>query len=228
MKHVVIGILCLGFLFGGQAVAGDPPPLSVVERVELERYLGNGGVRFLGELSLPPGDFQLRTLVRNLRSGEVSVSTTRLSVPDASELAPHVGAPFFVDDSGQWLMVTDPSTQSVGSADLLVAGETRFMPLVRPTLTAGSQAPILVPAQTPEGLKIGVEARVVTNDGEPIEVRDIQWHRPLQSGLDGMQWIPATFSATGLAAGDYRLEVTASWGGTSTTQTRAMDFTVED
>jgi hypothetical protein len=102
------------------------------------------------------------------------------------------------------------------------------MPLVRPTLTAGSQAPILVSAQTPEGLKIGVEARVVTDDGEPVEVRDIQWHRPLQSGLDGVQWIPATFSAAGLAAGDYRLEVTASWGGTSTTQTRAMDFTVED
>ncbi|MGB5162502.1 MAG: VWA domain-containing protein [Thermoanaerobaculia bacterium] len=195
---------------------------------ELEEHLGNGGVRFLGELSLPPGDYQLRVLVRNLRSGEVSVSTTRLSVPDASELAPHVGAPFFVDDSGQWLMVTDPSTQSVGSADLLVAGEDRFMPLVSPVLLTGTMASILVLAQTPEGLEIGVEARVVTDDGEPVEVRDIQWHRPLQAGLDGAQWIPATLSTAGLAAGDYRLEVKASWGGASTTQIRTMDFTVED
>ncbi|MGB5513007.1 MAG: VWA domain-containing protein [Thermoanaerobaculia bacterium] len=195
---------------------------------ELEEHLGNGGVRFLGELSLPPGDYQLRVLVRNLRSGEVSVSTTRLSVPDASELAPHVGAPFFVDDSGQWLMVTDPSTQSVGSADLLVAGEDRFMPLVSPVLLTGTMASILVLAQTPEGLEIGVEARVVTDDGEPVEVRDIQWHRPLQAGLDGAQWIPATLSTAGLAAGDYRLEVKASWGGASTTQIRTMDYTVED
>jgi len=195
---------------------------------ELEKYLGNGGVRFFGELSLPPGDFQLRILVRNLRSGEVSVSTTRLSVPDATALAPHVGAPFFVDDSRQWLMVTDPSTPSVGSADLLVAGEDRFMPLVSPVLLMGTMASILVPAQTPEGLEIGVEARVVTDDGEPVEVRDIQWHRPLQAGLDGAQWIPGTLSTAGLVAGDYRLEVTANWGANSTSQTRSTDFTVND
>ncbi len=195
---------------------------------ELEEHLGNGGVRFLGELSLPPGDYQLRILVRNLRSGEISVSTTRLSVPDATALAPHVGPPLFVDDSRQWLMVTDPSTASVGSADLLVAGEDRFMPLVSPVLLTGAMASILVPAQTPEGLRIGVEARVVTNDGVPVEVRDIQWHRPLQAGLDGAQWIPATLSTAGLDAGDYRLEVTASWGATSPPQSRTTDFTVED
>jgi hypothetical protein len=89
-------------------------------------------------------------------------------------------------------------------------------------------ASILVPAQTPEGLEIGVEARVVTDDGEPVEVRDIQWHRPLQAGLDGAQWIPGTLSTAGLAAGDYRLEVTATWGETSPNQTRTADFTVED
>lgn len=195
---------------------------------ELEEHLGNGGVRFFGELSLPPGDYQLRILVRNLRSGEVSVSTTRLSVPDATALAPHVGAPFFVDDSRQWLMVTGPSTPSVGSADLLVAGEDRFMPLVRPALRAGTQASILLPVQSFKGADVGIEARIVTRDGEPVEDQEVRWQQPPLQGLVGTQWILGTLSTAGLAAGSYRLEVTNSWGETSTSQTRSTDFTVEE
>ncbi|NHZ73027.1 MAG: VWA domain-containing protein, partial [Nitrospirae bacterium] len=87
---------------------------------ELEKYLADGGVRFLGELSLPPGDFQLRTLVRNLRSGKVSVSTTRLLVPAVSDQTPHLGAPLFVDESGEWLLLADPSTQGSEDGDLLI------------------------------------------------------------------------------------------------------------
>ncbi len=125
-------------------------------------------------------------------------------------------------------MVTDPSTASVGSADLLVAGENRFMPLVRPVLVTGTMASILVPAQISEGVEVGVEARVLTHDGEPVEARELQWHRPLQAELNGARWIPGTLSTAGLVAGDYRLEVTASWGATSTSQTRSTDFTVDD
>lgn len=195
---------------------------------ELEEHLSKGGVRFLGELSLPPGDYQLRILVRNLRSGEVAVSTTRLSVPDAAEPALHVGAPFFVDNSGQWLMVTDPATQSSGSGDLLAAGGSRFMPLVSPALSVGTQASILVPAQAFKGAEVGLEARIVTQDGKVVEGQEVRWQQPPLSGLVGTQWIPGTLSTAGLTAGDYRLEVTATWGGTSPSQTRTADFTVED
>jgi len=195
---------------------------------ELEEYLGKGGVRFFGELSLPPGDYQLRTLVRNLRSGEVSVSTTGLLVPAVADQAPHLGAPLFVDDSGEWLLLADPSTQGSEGGYLLIAGESRFMPLVRPALVPGTAVSILVPARASEGADVGVEARVVTHDGEPVEARDIQWHRPMLAGVDGTRWIPGTLSTEGLLAGDYRLEVTASWGATSTSQTSSTDFTVND
>jgi len=195
---------------------------------ELAEYLANGGVRFFGELSLPPGDFQLRTLVRNLRSGEVSVSTTRLLIPEMSDPKPRLGAPLFVDDSGQWLLLTDATTQQSESGDLLTAGESRFMPLARPALGADTRVSILVPAQASEGADVGVDARVVTLDGKPVEAGDVEWHRPLLAGLNGTRWIPGTLSTEGLAAGDYRLEVTASWGETTPNQTRTTDFTVED
>lgn len=52
--------------------------------------LTRGGVRFVGELELPPGDYQLRVLVRSRRKGEVFLSTFPLSVgPSArSRLSP--------------------------------------------------------------------------------------------------------------------------------------------
>ena len=195
---------------------------------DLEAYLADGGVRFLGELSLPPGDFQLRILVRNLRSGEVFVSTTQLLVPEIANRSHHVGAPLFVDDSGQWLMLTGASTQGSGRADLLIAGESRFMPLVERALAVGSEVSILVPARGSEGARMGLEARILNHAGEAVEAGQVRWHQPLLTGAEGIRWIPGTVSTDGLAAGDYRLEVTASWGEIASDQTAATSFTIEE
>lgn len=193
---------------------------------QLEGYLADGGVRVFGELSLPPGDFQLRTLVRNLRSGEVSVSTRGLLVPEISEQTHHVGAPIFVDDSGQWLLVTDPSTQRAKKEELLIAGDSRFMPLVHPSLSGDSEVSILVPARGSETSSMGVEARISTRSGEPVEAQEVRLDRPLLAGPDGTRWVPGTVSTEGLAAGDYRLEIIASWGEGASDQVSSTNFTI--
>jgi len=40
MKYTLSGIVCLVLFYSGHALADDLPPLTVVDRVELERYLG--------------------------------------------------------------------------------------------------------------------------------------------------------------------------------------------
>ena len=51
--------------------------------------LSQGGVRFVGELGLLPGDYQLRVLVRSSRKGEVFLGTFPLSVgQDVEEALP--------------------------------------------------------------------------------------------------------------------------------------------
>jgi VWFA-related protein len=195
---------------------------------QLEGHLADGGVRVLGELSLPPGDFQLRTLVRNLRSGEVSASTTGLRVPEISEQTQHIGAPFFVDDSGQWLLVIDPSTQGPQGGDLLIAGESRFMPLVEPTLAVDSEVSILVPARGSENARMGIVARISNRNGDPVEAQEVLLGGPLLVGPGGTQWVPGTLSTEGLVAGDYRLEITASWGQAASDQTSSTDFTIPE
>jgi VWFA-related protein len=62
--------------------------LNGEEKVDFDRSGGalgsGGGVRFVGELGLPPGDYQLRVLVRSSRRPEVFLATYPLAVgPDA-------------------------------------------------------------------------------------------------------------------------------------------------
>ncbi len=63
----------------------------------LEGTLAAGGVRFVGDLGLPPGEFTLRVMVWNRRGGEVFLGTFPLAVGSAS---PAPAAP-----RGSWISV---------------------------------------------------------------------------------------------------------------------------
>lgn len=71
--------------------------------------LSRGGIRFVGELGLPPGEYRLRVLVRSSREGEVFLETYPLAVgPDAqNSLAPP--PPSSERQSGSWLTVETES-----------------------------------------------------------------------------------------------------------------------
>ena len=102
------------------------------------------------------------------------------------------------------------------------------MPLVRPELSEGTRASILIPTSASQGAQVGVEARVVSDDGELMATPSVEWHQPPLGGADGTRWIPGTLSTDGLPPGDYRLEVTASQGATSGRQIRSAEFTVRN
>lgn len=71
-----------------QLVALDPDSrvreiLNAEEKLDFDgvaALLSRGGVRFVGELGLPPGDYQLRVLVRSSRRDEVFLATYPLSI----------------------------------------------------------------------------------------------------------------------------------------------------
>jgi VWFA-related protein len=66
--------------------------LNGEEKVDFDKsggVLNAGGVRFVGELGLPPGDYQLRVLVRSSRRPEVFLATYPLAVgPNAENTLP--------------------------------------------------------------------------------------------------------------------------------------------
>ncbi len=66
--------------------------LNGEEKIDFKRVvstLRRGGVRFVGELELPPGEYQLRVLVRSSRREEVFLATYPLTVgPEAENTLP--------------------------------------------------------------------------------------------------------------------------------------------
>ncbi|HKD18271.1 MAG TPA: VWA domain-containing protein, partial [Thermoanaerobaculia bacterium] len=64
-----------------------------------------GGLRYFGELHLPPGSYRLRTLVRNATTGRMGSSAEALDVPVFAESEPFLLRPLFLDPSVEWVAV---------------------------------------------------------------------------------------------------------------------------
>jgi VWFA-related protein len=70
-----------------------------------EDLLSKGGVRFAGDLGLPPGDFQLRVLVRSHRGGEVFLGTYPLRIGEPALEEPALGPPPRERPESAWITV---------------------------------------------------------------------------------------------------------------------------
>jgi len=76
-----------------------------VQFARMSDTLANGGVRFVGELGLVPGDYQLRVLVRSNRKGEVFLGTFPLVVGGGVETLLPPLPPESERRTGGWLTV---------------------------------------------------------------------------------------------------------------------------
>ena len=76
---------------------------------DLGEVLNQGGVRFIGDLGLVPGDYQLRVLVRSSRKGEVYLGTFPLAVGTDGENALPAPPAEVNRQTGSWLTVETES-----------------------------------------------------------------------------------------------------------------------
>ena len=76
---------------------------------DMRAVLSGGGVRFVGNLDLAPGEYQLRVLVRSSRRGEVFLDTFPLSVGAVVEVTLPPPPPPAERQNGSWLTVETES-----------------------------------------------------------------------------------------------------------------------
>lgn len=112
---------------------------SIYQRIGLqmdkvgERLQANG-IRFYGTLTLPPGSYAVKTLVRVAESDMMGYRRIDLEVPAIGDVA--ITRPFFFDDAGDWVMVKSTSDDPNAPYPFLLDGDP-FIPAVRATLRRG-------------------------------------------------------------------------------------------
>ena len=111
---------------------------SVFERVRLETplleaRLKESGVRFYTTVSLPPGRYAVKTLVRSVDTDAKGFRRVDVEVPAAGDVA--LLRPLFFADSGTWVMIKGGEESKV-PYPFVLDGES-FIPAARATLRRG-------------------------------------------------------------------------------------------
>ncbi len=183
---------------------------SQVVRYETARHgesVRAGGVRFVGDLYLAPGKYDLRLLVRSADSGRATVRALPLEVPDFGKVASRLLQPFFVQPERGGLTVREVAGGVVGSdAYPFVAGGQVFVPSAMPVVKAGEQVRVFLAGYNLSTQNVEVEGRVLGSDGR--EVRGMRF-KPLGRDVSaaGLDHLVATLQVGRVQPGEYTLEV---------------------
>ncbi len=211
----VTGVLVYAYASDSRGVLTDYLTQEITLDLKLARAkLETGGIKYYGTLFLPPGQYTLRTLVRNAFTGRSALSTAALAVPSTPGGAPTVLPFFFQDPAAHWAMVkTNPRPNaSAGSVEypFAIAGES-FIPAALPVVAGGSAAQVAVVTYnfTPGSDPLEVAPEILGPDGKPRKA-DIQVVRRSDRERGGARTLLLSFKPEGLEPGRYALRVKVS------------------
>jgi hypothetical protein len=194
-----------------------------------EKLLASG-VRYYGELRLPPGSYRLRTLVRNSATGRMGFSVQPLEIPTFAGGEPYLLPPVFLDRPDSWISIAgasrpDGRAQTNPFASLPSDG---LAPAALGNVAAGSASRLCLVAYhfdagNREELKLG--SQILGADGKPLEPVKLAVLGSTATAADGRRTLLLSFSPpSGLAPGRYGLRVflQAADGGATRQATAAF------
>ncbi len=126
--------------------------------------LSSGALRYRGAISLPPGAYQIRALVRDEDRGAYAVRSVGVVMPESGAPDFALRAPLFFAAEERGVHVTDP-TASGDTETFAVAGEP-FVPALAPLLSPGERVRLcLVAGRAVAAQPFEIQAAVVTRAG---------------------------------------------------------------
>ncbi|MEM1250043.1 MAG: hypothetical protein AAGK22_26980, partial [Acidobacteriota bacterium] len=167
------------------------------------------GVKYYGHLELDPGEYLIRVLARNARTGRTGVQTASVSIPEFGEREPKLLPPFFLEEMGKWFLVREQASEYSKTRvyPFTVNGEP-YVPAALPEIAAGSEADLcLVAYNFDQTSDLALDAVIKDSEGQTVEGADLKLGERTITGIDGLDKLTATFAPRGLAAGEYVLEV---------------------
>jgi len=190
--------------------AGGRVEASLLETIEADlarvgSAIERSGLQYAGELSLAPGEYSLRVLVRNALTGEVGLRFVNLAVPDPAA-GPLVLAPAFPNPApspagGPWVAALSKVART--SPAVLEDGA---LPVAQPVLGVDQEARFEVPVwklTMPAALKV----EVLRPDGG--RAAELPARIVVRREAGGVHWITVSFVPTGLEQGRYQIRVSS-------------------
>lgn len=185
--------------------------------------LREGGVKFYGSLALPPGEYDVKTLVRIQEGGRDGFRSVRVTVPDFA--GPAVLPPLPIEGARPWIMVKSPPRRPAEVDYPFTIASESFVPESVAELKngEGKEVALFTYNLAPEGLQLG--GRVKTGDGSALPAKLALLGRS-PDGTAGISKLLLQFTPAALAPGRYALELDVRHADAGLSETVAMPFVV--
>ena len=203
----------------------------LTQRLELDLTkvadeLRASGLKFYGELELPPGSYEIRLLVKNAQMGGAhALRSVPVEVPAAPQLSP----PLFVAAAGGWLLTRQATRPGEAAREypFTLAGQP-FVPAVRPVVAAAGEARVALLAYDLGSGEVVAQAEVLrAGDRQPAVGGGFRLLERQRGAAGAPDRLVGVFTPAGLPPGEYVLRVTVTDQASGAARSSAAPFVVE-
>lgn len=176
-----------------------------LDLTRIREALSGSGLKYYGTLSLPPGNYALKTLVRVAESGYNGFERIELNVPRFGEAA--LLPPLALEEPGKWIMLKGVSKAEGSPEYPFVVDSESFIPSAMLEMKASDtvRLALFTYHYEPEDIELVATAR--RSDGLRANVR-LELLGRTTVNEDGEAKLLLGFTPAGLGPGDYTLDFT--------------------
>jgi hypothetical protein len=176
--------------------------------------LEKGGLKYAGQLLLPPGDYRLRVLVRNADTGRAGLDVSTLHVPTFTAGQPYIIPPIFLQAATGGMLVRGRQKLPAGAAPsddpLLAAGVEDLVPAALAAVQSDTASRVSVVTYhfgAESSATLRMAAQILSEEGRPLGDGAISLVGRSPVEADGRQLLLVSFSPGHLSPGRYSLRV---------------------
>ncbi len=175
---------------------------------KVEPVLQKSGLKFYGDLSLAPGSYTLRILVRNGTTGALVAKVLPLEVPVFTQAATVLLPPFFPEAPGRWLLVRKNAEAPKDIPYPFQMQSQPFIPAALPVLRPGEETAVALMGYHLQPGVLKADSRVFSQAGEEIGTGEVHLGSRQAGATIEPDRVSATFRPPALKPGAYMLLIT--------------------
>ncbi|HEX3131228.1 MAG TPA: hypothetical protein VH394_28085 [Thermoanaerobaculia bacterium] len=197
----------------GGRVAGSRMDTVEIDLSRLGPDLEKSGLKYVGDLDLPPGEYFLRALVRNAGTGEVGLRSIPVTIPDFRQRSGLLLPPLLPEPANAWLVargagMASPPPIFSPAADTADTADTA-LPSARPILAPSVKTALRIAAWKQQG---GLRVEVRRPGGARVAAFPLEITGREASAIPGLEILTASFEPQGVEEGVYELRAVPAEG----------------